>query len=309
MISGFMILKNVLKTGYPFVEAIASALPVCDEFLISEGYSTDGTYEIVERISKLNRKVKVFRQEWPAVRRFSVLGELTNEVRAKATHKYLLSIQANEIIHEASSDYIKALPEMCPEVDTFSLPFLQLLWNYKFSEEYRLRFSKNLPGIIAVGDAYTLGLSKSFVVRESFKSLRNPRRLIRYIGKGIGWTYANNCTNTLSRAIYLPRPIFRYWALFPQNYIEKWIKHNQMFNVKMHTENIDNLRQQVDNPAEFWKLASKVARTQPLGFNYPESLGTINTSDHPKIMQGLISESQAKSYFVREQIIDLIKSL
>jgi len=37
MISGFIILKDVLKQGYPFVEAIASALPICDEFLIAEG--------------------------------------------------------------------------------------------------------------------------------------------------------------------------------------------------------------------------------------------------------------------------------
>jgi hypothetical protein len=74
----------------------------------------------------------------------------------------------------------------------------------------------------------------------------------------------------------------------------------------MHTENIDNLSQQVDNPAEFWKLASKWPNSTA-GFNYPESLGTINTSI-TKNMQGLISESQAKSYFVREQIIDLLKA-
>ncbi len=55
-----------------------------------------------------------------------------------------------------------------------------------------------------------------------------------------------------------------------------------MFNVKMHTESIDNLRQQVNNPHEFWKLASKMARTQALGFDYPEKLGAITTLDHPK---------------------------
>jgi len=61
MISGFMTLKNVVKTGYPFVEAIAASLPVCDEFLISEGYSTDSTYEICEKLAQLNKKIKVFR--------------------------------------------------------------------------------------------------------------------------------------------------------------------------------------------------------------------------------------------------------
>ena len=65
MISGFMITKNVLEQGYPFVEAIASALPICDEFLISDGYSTDGTFEVLQRISRLNPKVKVDQYHWP----------------------------------------------------------------------------------------------------------------------------------------------------------------------------------------------------------------------------------------------------
>ena len=58
MISGFMIAKDLLGQGYPFVEAIASALPICDEFLVSDGYSSDGTYEVLQRIAALNSKVR-----------------------------------------------------------------------------------------------------------------------------------------------------------------------------------------------------------------------------------------------------------
>ena len=60
-----MIVKDALKQGYPFVEAIASALPICDEFLVSDGYSTDGTYEALQKISKANPKVKIHRYKWP----------------------------------------------------------------------------------------------------------------------------------------------------------------------------------------------------------------------------------------------------
>ena len=81
MISGFMIVKDVLKQGYPFVEAVASSLPICDEFLISDGYSTDGTFEIVQRMANLNKKIKFFRQAWPSARRYSILSEVTNAVR------------------------------------------------------------------------------------------------------------------------------------------------------------------------------------------------------------------------------------
>src|SRR5665647_3106772 len=116
MISCFMVLKNVLKTGYPFLEAIAASLPICDEFLISEGYSTDGTFEVVERISKLNKKVKLFRQEWPKIKKYSVIAEVTNNIRAKCSYDYVFSIQANEIVHERSIEFIKALTEICPNV-------------------------------------------------------------------------------------------------------------------------------------------------------------------------------------------------
>ena len=63
-ISGFMIAKNVIRQGYPFAEAIASALPICDEFLISDGYSDDGTFEMLQKISSLNKKIKLSRTEW-----------------------------------------------------------------------------------------------------------------------------------------------------------------------------------------------------------------------------------------------------
>ena len=170
MISGFMIVKDALKQGYPFVEAVASSLSICDEFLISDGYSTDGTFEIVQKMAKLNKKIKVFRQEWPAARRYTILGEVTNAIRRKCKYEYMLSIQANEIIHEDSVDFIRELPQMCPKVNTFSFPFWHFFNKYKFYEDFRLRFSKNRPGIVATGDAWSLGPSKAFVTSESLET-------------------------------------------------------------------------------------------------------------------------------------------
>jgi len=40
-ITCFMIVRNALNQGYPFLEAIAQALPVCDEMLIGDGGSTE----------------------------------------------------------------------------------------------------------------------------------------------------------------------------------------------------------------------------------------------------------------------------
>jgi hypothetical protein len=303
-----MVLKNVLKTGYPFVESIAASLPVCDEFLISEGYSTDGTFEVVEKISKLNKKVKFFRQEWPNIKKYSVIAEVTNSIRAKCSYDYIFSIQANEIVHERSVELIRALPEVCPKVNSFSLPFVHLVKEHKFYEDFRLRFAKNLKSIVAVGDAWTLGLSESFTNSEALKALRHPRRLRQYINKGIEWSYTNSCVNSLSRAIYLPKPIYRYWSLFPVDYLEKCEKHAEMFGLQELRKDLQILKKYLDEPLLFWEKAAEIRRDE-LGFHYPDALGTVDFEDHPKLMKGLLSDSNMKSYHIREEVLDLIKRL
>jgi len=303
-----MVLKNVLKTGYPFVESIAASLPVCDEFLISEGYSTDGTFEVVEKISQLNKKVKVFRQEWPVTKKYSVIAEVTNTIRAKCSYDHIFSIQANEILHEKNIEFIRALPEICPQVNAFSLPFVHLVKDYRFFEDFRLRFSKNMKNIVAIGDAWTLGSSKSFIQSQTRKGVRHPRMMLQYIYKGIEWTYTNSGVSPLSRAIYLPKPIYRYWSLFPMDYLEKCEKHVEMFGLRELQKDIEALRNYVDDPTTFWKKAAEIRRKE-LGFHYPDALGITSIEDHPKIVRDLVGDSKLKSYSVRSEILDSIKDL
>ena len=307
-ISGFMVVKDVLSQGYPFVEAIASALPVCDEFLVSDGYSTDGTFEIIQKISKLNKKVKVFRQKWPVNKTMGVIGEVSNDLRQKCSSEYIFSVQANEVIHEESVEYLRGLPTIRPNVRAFSLPYLSLSWIYKTQEEFRLRLAKNLPSIVNVGDAWTLGLSKAFVRTEALKSLRNPRRLLRYVGRGIEWTYADPCRNSDSMAMYPPKPVFRYWSLFPKNYIEKCEKHKEMFNIIGFDKHIKILKDLVDGDQEtFWKVAADIARKEQ-GFNYPEALGVVEKGFHPKLVQGLLL-NKTKNYYVRDEVLESVAEL
>ena len=305
-----MIVKDVLKPGYPFVEAIASVLPICDEFLLSEGYSADGTYEVVQRLAKLNKKIKVVRQKWPEKRSITVIGDVTNAIRRKCQYDYIFSVQANEIVHEDSLRLIEALPEICPQVQTFSFPYVHLYRTYKFSEEFRLRFARNLPHIVATGDAWSLGTSKDFVISETLKSLRNPRKFLRYVSRGIEWTYANSCGNIISRAIYLPKPVFRYWSLFPLNWFEKSMRHAEMFNIPGFKEAIETLKNHVDDdPSVFFKIAVQLARKGSLGYNYSDALGVVKIEDHPKLIRDLISDPQVKSYYVRNEVLDMIKGL
>jgi glycosyltransferase involved in cell wall biosynthesis len=308
MISGFITLKNVLNSGYPFVEAIAACLPMCDEFLISEGYSTDGTFEIVEKIAKLNKKIKVYRHEWPSIRSYSAIATVTNLLRAKCRGDYIFSIQANEIVHEDDVQLIRALPEICPQVNTFSFPFVHLVRDRRFYEDYRLRFSKNLENIVAVCDAWTLGPSDDFTKSETIRCITHPRRLKQYINKGIEWTYALQAESPLSKAIYLPKPIYRYWALFPNDYLEKCQKHIEMFGLENLHGEIEALKGDVDKPEVFWRKAADMRRNE-LGFHYPAGLGTVKFEEHPKLVQGLLANSTLTDYRVREEVLDSIRDL
>jgi glycosyltransferase involved in cell wall biosynthesis len=308
MISGFMIVKDVLKQGYPFVEAVASALPICDEFLISDGYSTDGTYEIIQKIGSINPKVKVYQDHWLDKKDVTVLADVTNNLRTKCSFEYILSIQANEIIHEQSAPFIKALPTIFPDVDTFSFPFIQFLDKYKFAEGFRLRLAKNYPYIIAKGDAWTLGASSRFIRSKIFRSLLRPRRFYYYIVKGVEFVHANPCYDYLSRAVYLPNPVFRYWSLFPKNFLEKCQRHGELFQMAKFAKSYENLKLHIDEPEFFWRLGSEfLEHTQDQ--HYPKTFDSIERKDHPAIIQAFISNFHTKEYYVREELFEQIKNL
>lgn len=310
MISGFMITKNVLEQGYPFVEAIASALPACDEFLVSDGYSTDGTYEVLEKIAKTNQKVKIYQYHWPDKKDMTVLADVTNEVRGKCQYEHIFSVQANEIIHEQAAPFIKALPSTYPTVNTFSFPFTQLLNNRKVIDEFRFRFSKNLPEVITIEDAWMLGLSRSYLRRKKLKAAFNPKRLSNYLDRGIALVYANPCHDHLSRAIYLPKPVYRYWALFPESFLKKTQRHAEYFTMPKFQEAFESLKSRVDDP-EFWKLASEFLMDiqYKLRYHYPEPYGFVERKEHPAIIQEFIANPKTKQYYIREELFDQIKNL
>ena len=48
--SGFSICRNAVKFDYPIVEAIRSALPLVDEFIVNVGQSDDGTLDLIQYV-------------------------------------------------------------------------------------------------------------------------------------------------------------------------------------------------------------------------------------------------------------------
>ncbi len=302
-ISAFTMVKDAIKQGYPFAESIASALPICDELLVSDGFSTDGTYEMLQKIETLNKKIKIYQQEW--IRKtLTVIADVSNDLRKKCQFEYLFYIQAPEIIHENNIATLRALPEMFPDAETFCLPYTTVIGNLKAQEESRLRFCKNLQRLHLTGDAWAFSVTKGFVRSEARKNLRHPRKLLNYIGRGVEWAYAGSLNNVRSRAVCLPAPMLRYPCLFKENFTERCIGHAVNLNLPKY-QNADKKYENVEGEAFFENVAKEYREINHT--NYLGDLGFLRREDHPAIMRELVEKRTSISrYYVRDTVLDAI---
>lgn len=106
-ISGLMVIRNGIRLGYPFVEAIASILKLCDEYIIVDYYSDDGTYEILLKLSYKNNKIKLLRSKWPQHSACgSAIAVATNEAMSLCNNNKIFYQQADEVYHENSLPHL-----------------------------------------------------------------------------------------------------------------------------------------------------------------------------------------------------------
>ena len=49
-IAGFTFIRNAVQNDYPIVDAITSILPICDEFVVAVGQSSDETLALIQSI-------------------------------------------------------------------------------------------------------------------------------------------------------------------------------------------------------------------------------------------------------------------
>jgi len=89
-----------MKYGYPFVEAVTSILPLCDEFILNVGTSDDGTLELAQTIA--SPKLTIMKREWDMTLRQGglLISVETNRALEQCTGNWCFYIQADEVLHE-----------------------------------------------------------------------------------------------------------------------------------------------------------------------------------------------------------------
>lgn len=153
-ISGYTQTRNCIEQDYPWEEAISSLLGFCDEVVIVDGGSTDGTWERLQEISKLDARVKPFQciRDWNDKRFALFNGQQKAEARARCKGEFLWQIDIDEVIHESDYDKIKQMTTMFPkEVSLLALPVIEY-WGSDMKmrvdvNPWKWRLSRNDPRI------------------------------------------------------------------------------------------------------------------------------------------------------------------
>lgn len=99
-VSGFTFIRNASLLGYPIRESIMSVLPICDEFVVNVGDSSDDTYEIVSSIN--DPKIRIIKSQWneKMVTKGFVYAQQKMIAHYNCTGDWAFYLEGDEVVHE-----------------------------------------------------------------------------------------------------------------------------------------------------------------------------------------------------------------
>lgn len=153
-LSGYTTTKDCISQGYPYEAAITSMLAFCDEVVVVDGGSTDGTWERLEALASDEPKLKVHqeRRDWDS-ERFAVFDGLQKaKARELCTSDFCWQQDSDEVVHENDAPLVRELLKFFPHnVDLLALPVIEY-WGGQEKVRcdvfpWKWRLSRNRPNI------------------------------------------------------------------------------------------------------------------------------------------------------------------
>ena len=125
-ISGFTFIRNGTLLGYPFIESILSALPICDEFIVAVGDSEDDTLARIQAIG--SDKIRIIPTQWNEKMqdRGFVYAQQKMIAQYNCTGDWAFYLEGDEVLHEDDLPKIKASMEQHlknPEVEALAFDY------------------------------------------------------------------------------------------------------------------------------------------------------------------------------------------
>jgi glycosyltransferase involved in cell wall biosynthesis len=150
-ISGYTTAFNAVSMGYPFVECIKSMVGFCDEVVIVDGCSTDGTWQALEDLAAQEPKIQLYQNPWD-LEEPGMDGAQKAFARALCTHDFLWQQDLDEVVHEADYEKVKMITKRFPpNADILHLPVIELWGDSQHvtgrRHAWKWRMSRNKPEI------------------------------------------------------------------------------------------------------------------------------------------------------------------
>ena len=163
-VSGFSIVRNAIRYGYPVAESLRSLAPLVDEMVVAVGRGDDGTLELVRSLDLPD--ATILETEWDESLRVGgrVLAQQTNLALSRCRFPWAFYLQADEVVHEEDHPRIRAALERWggdASVDALRFRFLHFEGTYAYVNWVRYwkqcRLVRTNGQVRSVGDAAGFG--------------------------------------------------------------------------------------------------------------------------------------------------------
>ncbi|MAE87205.1 MAG: hypothetical protein CMB80_31015 [Flammeovirgaceae bacterium] len=155
-ISGYTTTKDCISQNYPFIESISSLLAFCDQVVVVDGGSTDGTWEELQTLAAVqgDGRIIIHKQErdWNSKRSAVFDGQQKALARSLCTLDFCWQQDVDEIVHEDDVPKIRSIVNQLPKgVELVALPVIEY-WGGPEKvrmdiNPWKWRLSRNLPHI------------------------------------------------------------------------------------------------------------------------------------------------------------------
>ena len=271
-ISGFSYIRNGFKFGYPFLQSIQSALPICDEFIIAVGDSQDGTREAIINLG--NPKIRIIDTIWDEKLRQNgkIFAMQANIALKEVTGDWAFHIQADELIHE--SDISKIREQIIAvnddkNIDGLLFDFLNFHGNYNYLNNTRRQHKKEIRVFRTNLNVFSYRDSQGFRRYPAADDYLNGHKGIKLKVKSthipvFHYSYVRNPQQMSDKSKYFES----FWH--DDNYIEQKYQNKQEFDyynierVKLFEGTHPSLMKDIIEKATWSFDVTKLAKKLPL---------------------------------------------